>query len=135
MIQSADEFRLLRTSDDLDEQRRAAHDEAPVAIWREIIARFPELRWWVAQNKTVPDEILAELASDADPRVRSMVAMKRKLGPELQLRLTADADESVRRQLASNARATRAALERLAVDPVAAIAEQARSRLAVGEHS
>lgn len=134
MIESADEFRRLRESDDPGEYRRAAHDSAPSEVWRDVIARFPELREWVAHNKTVPHEVLAELASDPDPRVRWTVAAKRKLGPELQLRLAADPDEGVRQRIAWNARATRAALERLADDPWAVVAEHARARLAGGEY-
>src|SRR5688572_23658542 len=116
MIESAEEFQRLRESENPEEYWRAAHEPASVEVWREIIARYPELREWVAHNKTVPLQILAELACDTDPRVRAMVAMKRKLAPELQLRLATDPDDGVRERLAWNAKATRAALERLSAD-------------------
>lgn len=127
MIESADEFRRLRTSDDPAEYGRAAHEEAPVAVWREVIARYPDLRSWVAHNKTVPGEILAELAGDSDPEVGLPVASKRSLAPALQLQLAGDADEGVRRLIVYNARAARAALGRLADDRWAAVAEHARA--------
>ena len=134
MIESADEFRRLRESDDPEEYRRAAHEPAPLEVWHAVMARFPKLREWVAHNKTVPAEVLAQLADDADPRVRATVATKRKLAPELQLRLASDPDESVRERLAWNARATRAALECLAADSWAVVAAHARARLAAGEY-
>jgi hypothetical protein len=77
VIESAEEFMRLRTSDDPSEYARAAHDEATVETWREVVERFPEMRFWVAQNKTVPLVILEELRSDPDERVRSMVRAKR----------------------------------------------------------
>jgi hypothetical protein len=58
VIASAEEFARLRQSDDLDEQHRASWDCAPVEVWLAVIERFPDLRWWVAHNKTVPLEIL-----------------------------------------------------------------------------
>ena len=134
MIESADEFSRLRESDDPAESHRAAHEAAPLELWRDVIARFPHLRKWVAHNKTVPQEILAELAADPDPHVRLVVAAKRKLAPDLQLRLAVDADAGVRERLAYNARATRAALERLADDPWRKVANRARARLAAGDY-
>lgn len=66
----------LRTSEDPDEHGRAAHDEASEDTWRDVIDRFPDMRVWVAQNKTVPLAILEELRSDPDVQVRSMVRAK-----------------------------------------------------------
>ena len=129
MIESADEFYRLRTSDDPEEYWHAAHDNAPDDVWREIIARFPDMRVFVAHNKTVPITILDVLANDADWRVRDMVAMKRKLPEYLQLRLAQDTHEAVRRSLVYNARATRRVLELIAHDEVEEIREHARSRL------
>jgi hypothetical protein len=77
MIESADEFVRPRTSADPAEYRSAAHDEAVERTWRDVIARFPEMRFWVAQNKTVPLSVLEDLRSDPDERVRSMVRAKR----------------------------------------------------------
>jgi hypothetical protein len=73
VIESAEEFLRLRTSDDPDQYRQAAHDQASEGTWRDVIDRFPDMRVWVAQNKTVPLPILEELRNDPDVRVRSMV--------------------------------------------------------------
>ncbi|MGW5380983.1 hypothetical protein [Nocardia sp. NPDC003963] len=76
MIESAEEFVRLRCSEDPAEYNRAAHEEASEQTWREVIARFPEMRVRVAHNKTVPLNILEELRGD-DEWVRSMVRAKR----------------------------------------------------------
>jgi hypothetical protein len=76
VIESAEEFVRLRTSEDPDEYGRAAQDHASEGTWREVIARFPDMRVWVAQNKTVPLSILEELRNDPDLNVRSMVRAK-----------------------------------------------------------
>ena len=72
VIESADEFVRLRPSADPADYQRAAHDEAAERTWRDVIARFPEMRVWVAQDKTVPLSILDGLRTDPDERVRSM---------------------------------------------------------------
>ena len=77
MIDSADEFVRLRRSDDPAEYGRAARDEASTETWLEVIDRYPDMRFWVAQNKTVPLEVLEILRQDPDERVRSMVLHKR----------------------------------------------------------
>ena len=76
MIDSPEEFRRLPQSECRDEYLRAAHDEAPMEVWLEVIRRWPDLRFWVAQNKTVPLEILEILAKDPDPKVPDMVSRK-----------------------------------------------------------
>ena len=76
MIESAEEFRRLRESDDPEDYRRAAHDEAPVEVWLEVIRRWPDMRFWVAQNKTVPVLVLEVLVDDPDQNVRDMVLRK-----------------------------------------------------------
>lgn len=77
VIDSADEFVRLRTSDDPADYNRAARDEASESTWRDVIERFPDMRFWVAQNKTVPLSVLEVLRHDADERVRHMVRSKR----------------------------------------------------------
>ena len=67
----------LRTSEDPAEYNRAAHDEASESTWREVIERFPDMRFWVAQNKCVPLSVLEILRHDPDGRVRHMVTSKR----------------------------------------------------------
>jgi len=80
VIESADEFVRLRTSEEPTEYHRAANEPAAEAIWREIIDRFTQMRFWVAHNKTVPLSILEVLGSDPDERVRSMVRAERTTG-------------------------------------------------------
>ena len=61
MMHSADEFVRLRQSDCQSEYLRAATDSATVDVWLDVIRRFPEMKVWVARNKTVPIEILLVL--------------------------------------------------------------------------
>lgn len=103
----------LESLSDSKEYDRAAHDEAPVEVWREVIRRWPDMRLWVAQNKTVPNEILEILSRDIDPNVRDMVARKGRLAPSIQLKLLDDPDETVRAALALNRRAIPEVIERL----------------------
>lgn len=132
MIESADEFIRLRTSDAKDEYDRAAHDEAPVDVWWELVHKHPDMKVWVVHNKTVPHEILDALSTDTDAAVRSAIARKRKASPELLERLARDPDESVRHAVAFNAKAPEHVLEILlddAWEPVAAAAKQRLSDL------
>jgi len=102
MIRSAEEFAQLRLSENPEEYGRAATDSASIEVWRDTAAKYPHLRFWIAQNKTVPSEMLVELAQDPDVNVRSMVARKRKLPVDLQFLLATDDDPSVRAALARN---------------------------------
>ena len=132
MIETAAEFIKLSSSDVYEEYTRAAHEEAPLAVWEQVIEEFPEYRFGVAHNKTVPVEILRVLSADPDPRVRWMVAMKRKLPEELQLIVARDSDDGVRLALASNRKATEMALVILATDSCEDVRERAVSRLKDG---
>ena len=129
MIESAQEFYRLRTSKVHDEYIRAALEEAPLDVWQDIISTMPDMKEWVAINKSIPVQILDPLARDADVRVRFAVAMKRKLPEPLQLVLAQDADETVRDRIACNAKATKRVLELLANDTEARIRERALARL------
>lgn len=117
MIESADEFLRLRTSEVAEEYRRAAEEEAPLAVWMDLIARFPNMREWVAHNKSVPIEVLTLLARDANPKVRCSVAMKRKLTEDLFGLLARDGDETVRATVAANKKVPASVLDRLRDDP------------------
>jgi hypothetical protein len=130
MICSADEFIQLRASTDPEEYLRAATEEAPIEVWHELIELHPDMRSWVAHNKTVPPEILAILAGDTNDHVRHTVARKNKLSMELMLQLAQDPDASVRQRIAWNKNASKAVLEKLLLDPEKAIAAKARERLA-----
>ena len=134
MIHSPEEFVRLRTSPDPAEYRRAALEPAEHAVWLDVLKRFPEMRFWVAQNKTVPHGILELLAADADPKVRGMVARKRKATPELLSVLAGDLDESIRFAVASNPSATEPVLRRLLQDSWSEVVRVAEERLRTGSH-
>jgi hypothetical protein len=129
MILSAEEFRRLRTSTESAEYLRAAVEDAPIDVWREVIASMPDMREWVARNKTVPIEILEILAHDESSNVRSVVAGKRKLPENIQLVLGRDVAADVRHSLAWNAKATKRVIELLALDSEGYIRDQAIKRL------
>ncbi len=132
MLGSAEEFVRLRLSHVPEDYQRAAHEEAPIAVWLDVIARFPEMREWVAHNKTVPLEILEILAGDGNASVRATVANKRKLSAALFEALSRDGDEGVRHRLAFNKKTPTSVLERLASDPVDLVRETALKRLGTG---
>jgi hypothetical protein len=129
MISSAEEFVELRRSERQEEYLRAAQESAPREVWLEVIRCFPDMRFWVAQNKTVPVEVLAVLAHDPDSRVRSMVAMKNKLTDDLFMLLATDQDDSVRASLAHNKKVPSEILERLSRDQSQVVSAAARERL------
>ena len=129
MIHSADEFVMLRSSDDPTEYLRAARDAAPLEVWQAVIRDYPGMRCWVAQNKTVPLAVLEVLADDPDEDVRAAVAMKNKLTPELLARLAADISDSVRERIAYNRNTPSELLLSLASDRCSLVADAARSRL------
>lgn len=116
MLTDAEEFVLLRTSEDPQAYHRATHDTASLETWFEVIERYPDMRFWVAQNKTVPPEVLRVLARDDDPRVRSMVAMKRTLESGVLEGLANDPNDAVRMSVARHRNTPRPVLEKLAAD-------------------
>jgi hypothetical protein len=126
MIFSAEEFVRLRTSERREEYRRAAHEEATLDVWHDIVVRFPDMRRWVAHNKTVPLEILRKLACDEDWRVRRMVASKRKLDRALFEFLSRDEHQAVRTTVAANAKVPRDILDTLCLDAIAFVRDAAR---------
>jgi hypothetical protein len=130
MIASAAEFHRLRTSNQPEEYRRAAIEAADEAVWLDIITNYPDMCFWVAQNKTVPLSILRLLARDKDSEVRIMMAMKRKLDLELFNLLSRDQDPAVRRRIALNPKVPLEVLNRLAGDEETFVANAAIERLA-----
>ena len=62
MINSAEKFRALRTSENRNDYSRAANEPAPDGVWTDVIEKFPDMRVWVAQNKTISIDILRVLA-------------------------------------------------------------------------
>ena len=129
MIRSAFEFIRLRTSEDKADYDRAAHEEAPAEVWWELVRDHPEMRTWVAHNKTVPPEVLEALSADSDPAVRGVVARKRKASPELLARLARDPDSGVRNAVACNPSTPAEVLRSLLHDDWDQVANTARDRL------
>ena len=130
MISSAEEFISLRSSDDPTNNRRATAESAHVDVWLDVVSRYPDMKFWVAQNKTVPLIVLKVLARDEDARVRSLVAMKGSLSNELFLILSNDHDGSVRQRIAYNKKTPYDVLEFLSHDREELVAGPARERLA-----
>ncbi|MDP9049630.1 MAG: hypothetical protein M3O31_02760 [Acidobacteriota bacterium] len=129
MILSAQEFVELRTSERQEDYLRAATDTAPLEVWVDVIHGFPEMKVWVAHNKTVSLEVLKLLASDSDPRVRLAVAMKNKLPHDLMVQLGRDTEASVRQRVAHNKNASIEILEEVAQDESELVSATARARL------
>jgi hypothetical protein len=130
MINSAEEFVRLRVSQEPEEYHRATTDTASEAVWLDVMNRFPEMREWVALNKTLPKCILWNLVRDLDPRVRSEVADRRQLTEEMFIELAKDQDETVRSRVCWNKKAPLLILEQLARDTSPIVAEAAKRRLA-----
>jgi hypothetical protein len=128
-IESAEEFVRLRTSDVREEYERASSESAAESVWMDVIERHPDMRAWVAHNKTVPLSVLRTLASDEDARVRWMVASKRKLDHALFELLSRDSDDGVRARVAANSKAPREVLVALASDEAERVRDAARRRL------
>ena len=131
MINSAREFVDLRTSDRPEEYLRAARESAPLEVWFDVLEKYPAMKVWVARNKTVPMQVLQQLAIDVDPRVRFAVAMKNKLSEVLILMLANDSDPSVRKRIAYNKNASDDVLRLLGQDSVNGVSEAARRQLSI----
>lgn len=130
MIQNATEFLELRKSKDQEDYLRASNEEAPLSVWYEVLNLYPEMAFWVAQNKTIQYEILEKLAVHPEANVRSMVSMKNKLDESLLMVLSADPDESIRMNVARHKRATRNVLNQLLNDPWHEVSKVVKARLA-----
>ncbi|MDN3222570.1 MULTISPECIES: hypothetical protein [Pseudomonas] len=128
MIETAEEFVALRSSQIKDEYDRAAMEEAPISVWREVISEYPDYRKWVAHNKTVPLEILEELCVFSSD-VRRFIASKRKLSLKLFELLSNDLDADVRVEIAANNKAPRTVLESLLMDADEDVVSAAKNNL------
>lgn len=107
MIESAEEFKMLRESNVFEEYNKSANDNASIDVWISIIKKYPELKHWVIHNKTIQLNILELLARDERPEIRADVARKRKIiNTEVFNILAKDHDENVRLALANNTNIT-----------------------------
>jgi hypothetical protein len=129
MIESAEQFVCLRTSEDTKLYQRAASESATDEIWQEVIEKYPEMRVWVARNKNVSVKILGILSQDENPDVRYAVAMKCNSGQEILQRLAQDTDESVRLRVALNPKTPKIVLELLLQDKWSRVVQEAKNRL------
>ncbi|AKH62501.1 MULTISPECIES: hypothetical protein [Photorhabdus] len=102
MIHTIEEFVRLRNSNIPAEYMRAGVDEAPLLIWKELIEKKPDMRVWVARNKTIPKEIIVALSKDDNPIVRDAIAAKYPLDMDIYLSLSKDPDEGIRARLTYN---------------------------------
>ena len=127
MIESAEEFVALRTSSDPREYERAVHESATDDVWRDVIYRFPDMRRWVAHNKTTSAAILERLARDPDPSVRWQVAMANRLDVAVLRSLANDPDESVRARVAHHKHAPADILESLRHDASSVVRDAAET--------
>lgn len=98
-------------------------------IWKEILAKYPDLKWEVAQNKKLPDAIKRMLAVDEDFYVRSSIARKHKIPEDLYLVFARDESESIRSRIAVRNDTPMEALELLALDSSEYVAQIARDQL------
>lgn len=128
MIKSAEEFVALRSSFIKSEYDRAAFEEAPISVWRDVIKNYQNYRRWVSHNKTVPLEILEELCQFDSP-IRQFVAAKRKLSPTMFEALSRDESYVVRIAVAANKKAPTAIIERLLKDQNKHVARAAEYNL------
>jgi hypothetical protein len=129
MIVSAEEFVRLRSSENHEDYHRAATEEAPADVWIAVITRFPDMRRWVAHNKTVSLDVLRLLAADPDVEVRGGVAMKRKLDRALFEQLSRDGSAPVRAAIARNAKTPPDILARLSTDAIEFVRDAAAERI------
>lgn len=132
-IESADEFVRLRSSGDPAMQQLAAHASAKAEVWMDVIERYPNIRFWVAQNKTVPLEVIRKLASDSDYRVRSMIAVKNRTPLDVLEELSRDPDPAVRADVAWNKKTPIDVRRKLLSDPEEIVRDAATRRLALAK--
>lgn len=127
MISSAQEFKRLRESDIQAEYSRAANEEASIETWLEVLDQYPDLAFWVAQNKTIPIEVLQLLADYQDLNVRNMVARKRKIDTVIFNKLKDDPDTAVRHALMCNSKLTDEQKRRIKTSDSKWLCDKARS--------
>lgn len=129
MIESAEEFVRLRTSDNPNEYHRAAWEEANDAVWLDVIKRFPEMIEWVAHNKTISEEIIRILAIGSSRRVLEILARKARTPTDLLFKLAQHEDETIRMSVARNKKVPKEILESLLGDEWEEIPKFVRQKL------
>ena len=134
MIRSASEFLALRSSRITEEYWRAAHDTASEEVWIELIEKYPDMRFWVAHNRTIPLRIIKMLSEDKDTNVRCRIADKHTTDPSILLALVHDREASVRMRVALNKKTPAHILRGLLNDEWDSIVAVAQKRLDDRDH-
>lgn len=98
-------------------------------VWRAIVERLPDMRFWVSFNRTLPTEIIRILADDADWRVRDQIAGRRDTPLDILETLSRDDHDAVLSTVADNPRTPTRALETLSGHSWSQIREKAERQL------
>jgi hypothetical protein len=128
-ITSADEFVALLDTRPLAPTRIASVQAIDAAVWWEVLEQHPDLAVWVAANRTIPDEIVAHLASHPRIQVRVAVASKPGMPDATMTQLAHDKSDLVRMRVACNPKATREVLAHLVADTCVVVSRHAEARL------
>jgi len=129
MIETVAEFVRLVESDDPDERRRSAWEAALPQVWKSLVENHPEMRFWVAGNRTVPDVILRILAIDPEWRVRHRVASRKSCPSDILELLSNDTHDSIVSLVAGHPNTPSSALRRLARYPWDQVSKKATRQL------
>ncbi|ADU15335.1 hypothetical protein [Asticcacaulis excentricus] len=131
MIESAEEFIRLRFSEVPEDYQRSHLEPASIEVWRELLTKDADVRYWVAHNRTVPIEILEILSNDPDAKVRERVAGKGKIARTISFleHFSKDSEEKIRRKIALNKFTPVYILENLAKDECAWVSDTAKLEL------
>ncbi|BAZ17357.1 leucine rich repeat variant [Calothrix sp. NIES-4071] len=92
------------------------HPYTPIDILKMWVRKEPQLRVWIAQNQSLPVDMLEPLARDASPQVRLAVACNPSTPSSVLEQLSFDAEVEVRRAVASNIKTPGNVLEVLVKD-------------------
>jgi len=129
MINSPEEFIKLRNSNIPAEYNRAKIEDASIDVWFDLIQSYPDMRVWVARNKTIPREIIVYLSKDSDPIVRHAICSKYPLDTDIYLLFSQDPDEGIRSRLTFNKKLPLSILKEMSEnDPSEFVRSQALDR-------
>lgn len=130
MIKNSSEFISLRNSEIFSEYNRASTEDAPLEVWLEIIENHPDMKVWVARNKSIPSEIINVLSSDVNPLIRDAISSKYPLDFDIYLLLSKDPDEGIRARLTYNKKLPISILNAMAEnDPSEFVRNEAKLRI------
>ena len=125
-INEAAQFEAMLRSDRSRDRDRALRISMSPAAWQRVIVERPALRRWLPFHRSVPLDVLQQLARDPDVEVRWAVAYSPRASSAMLRTLGQDVDWRVRTGVAGNRRAPRRIARALLADPVAQVAQTAR---------